>query len=111
VRNGVVSTGSADWRNYKKSGYDEPFMSSRRYEFDLKAYNETFLTSNIYKIMVLTVVFGIGWSKRFVIGRSTMVYMWFTGGVLNSCLKPLDLKVLQFRSFYKIILDESNGSK
>lgn len=43
-----VATGSADWRNYKNSGYDRGHLcpaGDRR--FDYQAYLETFLTSNI----------------------------------------------------------------
>lgn len=43
-----VPTKSADWRNYKNSGYDRGHLcpaGDRR--FDVKAFNETFYTSNI----------------------------------------------------------------
>lgn len=43
-----VKTESADWRNYKNSGYDRGHLcpaGDRR--FSIEAYKETFLTSNI----------------------------------------------------------------
>lgn len=43
-----VDTKSAHWRNYKKSGYDRGHLCpAGDRTFDKKAYNETFLTSNI----------------------------------------------------------------
>ena len=44
----AVKTGAAHWRNYKNSGYDRGHLcpaGDRR--FSKKAYDETFLTSNI----------------------------------------------------------------
>ena len=48
VQDRSVKTGSADFRNYKNSGYDRGHLcpaGDRRYDYD--AYHETFLTSNI----------------------------------------------------------------
>ena len=43
-----VTTGSADWRNYKKSGYDKGHLCpAGDMEFSEEAYNDTFYTSNI----------------------------------------------------------------
>jgi endonuclease G len=43
-----VSTGSADWRNYRNSGFDKGNLCpAADMEFDKNAYNETFYTSNI----------------------------------------------------------------
>ena len=43
-----VKTGSADWKNYKKTSFDKVhFCPAGDMEFDLNAYNDTFLTSNI----------------------------------------------------------------
>ena len=43
-----VKTGSADWRNYKKSGYDKGHLCpAGDMEFAINAYNDTFFTSNI----------------------------------------------------------------
>ena len=44
----AVSTGAADWRNYKNSGYDRGHLcAAGDRKFSTQAYNETFLTSNI----------------------------------------------------------------
>jgi len=43
-----VGTASADWRNYKNSGFDKGHLCpAGDMEFNLNAYNDTFLTSNI----------------------------------------------------------------
>jgi endonuclease G len=44
----MVSSGSADWRNYRNSGFDKGHLCpAADMEFNVNAYNETFLTSNI----------------------------------------------------------------
>jgi endonuclease G len=43
----MVSSGSADWRNYRNSGFDRVIYVQADMEFNVNAYNETFLTSNI----------------------------------------------------------------
>jgi endonuclease G len=43
----MVSSGSADWRNYRNSGFDNHLCPAADMEFNVNAYNETFLTSNI----------------------------------------------------------------
>jgi endonuclease G len=43
----MVSSGSADWRNYRNSGFDKGHLCPADMEFNVNAYNETFLTSNI----------------------------------------------------------------
>ena len=43
-----VKTESADWKNYKKTSFDKGhFCPADDMEFDLNAYNDTFLISNI----------------------------------------------------------------
>jgi len=43
-----VKTGSADWRNFKKSGYTKRhLLPAADRKFSKEAYDETFLTSNI----------------------------------------------------------------
>lgn len=71
-----VITQSADWRNYKKSGYDKGHLCpAADMEFNLDAYNDTFFTSNISPQLVrscmsLIRVFGVDWSKNSVFGQS-----------------------------------------
>jgi DNA/RNA endonuclease G (NUC1) len=67
----MVSSGSADWRNYRNSGFDKGHLCpAADMEFNVNAYNETFLTSNIApQDHNLTLEFGIDWSKKYAFGR------------------------------------------
>jgi endonuclease G, mitochondrial len=48
IEDPLVETKSADWRNYKNSGYDKGHLCpAADMEFDIKAYEDTFYTSNI----------------------------------------------------------------
>ena len=113
IEDKLVSTGSADWRNYRKSGYDKGHLCpAGDMEFDLKAYNETFLTSNIAP---QDHGFNGGiWNRleqkvRYWADKYDGVYV-VTGGVLNSSLKTIGSEGVAVPDhFYKIILDESNG--
>jgi len=69
-----VKSKSADWRNYKGSGYDRGHLcpaGDRRFsEF---AYNETFYTSNIsHKTGILMLESGTDWKYKFVNGLKSM---------------------------------------
>ncbi len=109
-----VSTKSADWRNYKGSGYDRGHLcpaGDRR--FSEQAYNETFYTSNI---VPQDKDFNAGvwnrlelqirqWAKKY--GTLFVV----TGGVLEDGLEEIgDEDVDVPRYFYKIVArgDTSN---
>lgn len=114
IEDPYVSTKSADWRNYKGSGYDRGHLvpaGDRR--FTLQAYNETFYTSNISpqdrefnaglwnRLEMQT----RNWAKRY-----GTLYI-FTGGVLVEGLEEIgeeDVAVPEY--FYKIIARESKGS-
>ncbi len=102
-----ISTKSADWRNYKGSGYDRGHLcpaGDRR--FSKQAYNETFYTSNIspqkndfnagvWNRLELQVR---RWAKKY---NSIFVV---TGGVLQQNLDEIgdeDVSVPQY--FYKIV--------
>ncbi|MEZ4779676.1 MAG: DNA/RNA non-specific endonuclease [Flavobacteriaceae bacterium] len=113
VEDREVKTGSADWRNYKNSGYDRGHLcpaGDRRFSFE--AYNETFLTSNIspqdrdfnsgiWNYLEQKVRF---WAQKY-----DGVFV-VTGGVLKEYLKTIgDERVSIPEEFYKIILDKSNG--
>ncbi len=108
-----VKSGSADWRNYKKSGYDRGHLcpaGARRFTYD--AYHETFLTSNISP---QDHGFNSGiwnrleqkvrrWAKQY-----DGVYV-ITGGVLKNGLKGIgDEHVSVPEEFYKIIVDNSGN--
>ena len=108
-----VKTGSADWRNYKKSGYDKGHLCpAGDMEFAVNAYNDTFFTSNISP---QTHDFNGGvWNRleqkvRYWATKYDGVYV-ITAGVLQPSLKTIGReKVLVPNYFYKILLDNSNG--
>lgn len=108
-----VITGSADWRNYKKSGYDKGHLCpAGDMEFNRNAYNDTFFTSNISP---QNHDFNAGiWNRlegktRYWATKYDGIYV-VTGGVLQASLKTIGKeKVLVPNYFYKILLDDSNG--
>lgn len=109
-----VKTRSADWRNYKKSGYDKGHLCpAGDMEFEINAYNDTFFTSNISPQKH---DFNAGvWNRleqkvRYWATKYNGVYV-ITGGVLQAKLKTIGTeKVLVPNYFYKILLDNSNGN-
>ena len=113
VQDKLVKTKSADWRNYKNSGYDRGHLcpaGDRRFAYD--AYYETFLTSNIAP---QNHDFNAGiWNKleqkvRYWANKYDGVYV-ITGGVLKKGLKTIgDEHVAVPEYFYKIIVDASKG--
>jgi endonuclease G len=109
-----VKTKSADWRNYKNSGYDRGHLcpaGDRRISFE--AYNETFLTSNISP---QNHDFNAGiWNRleqkaRFWAEKYDGVYI-ITGGVLKGNMRTIgDENVSVPNEFYKIVVDVSGGN-
>jgi endonuclease G len=103
-----VTTGSADWRNYKKSGYDKGHLCpAADMEFDQRAYNDTFYTSNISP---QDHDFNSGvWNRleqktRYWASKYNDVYV-VTGGILDDSDKKIGTeKVSVPKYFYKIIL-------
>lgn len=108
-----VKSKSADWRNYKRSGYDRGHLcpaGDRR--FSEYAYNETFYTSNISPQQK---DFNAGvwnrleqqvrqWCKKY--GDLYVV----TGGVLESGLRSIgDEDVAIPKLFYKIVFREEKN--
>jgi len=110
-----VKTKSADWRNYRGSGYDRGHLcpaGDRR--FSEQAYNETFYTSNISP---QSNDFNAGvwnrleqqvrtWAKKY----ETLFVI--TGGVLEDKLWSIgeeDVAVPKW--YYKIVIRESRNSK
>lgn len=110
----LVETESADWRNYKNSGYDKGHLcpaGDRKSSFD--AYNETFFTSNISP---QEHEFNSGvWNRleekvRYWAVKSDGLYV-VTGGILSDNLKTIgkeDVSVPNY--FYKVLLSK-DGSK
>lgn len=109
-----VKTKSADWRNYRGSGYDRGHLCpAGDRKFSEQAYNETFYTSNISP---QNQDFNAGiwnrlemqvrqWAKRY--GSLFVV----TGGVLEGGLKQIgeeDVDVPNY--YYKIIVKGENSS-
>jgi endonuclease G len=108
-----VITRSADWRNYKKSGYDKGHLCpAGDMEFAINAYNDTFFTSNISP-QIHDFNGGV-WNRleqkvRYWATKYDGVYV-ITAGVLQPNLKTIGQeKVLVPNYFYKILLDNSNG--
>lgn len=114
IEDPYVATKSADWRNYKGSGFDRGHLvpaGDRR--FAKQAYDETFYTSNISP---QDRAFNAGiwnrlekqtrnWAKRY-----STVYV-FTGGVLTKGLDEIgDEDVAVPTYFYKIIAKENKGT-
>lgn len=108
-----VKTGSADYRNYKKSGYDKGHLCpAGDMEFALNAYNDTFFTSNISPQLH---DFNAGvWNRleqkvRYWATKYDGIYV-ITGGILQPSLKTIGQeKVSVPNYFYKILLDNSDG--
>lgn len=106
-----ILTGAADWRNYKKSGYNKGHLcpaGDRRGSY--KDFKETFLTSNITPQRY---DFNAGiWNRleqkvRYWAKKQDSLYV-ITGGVLND-----DLEVIGFENvtvpkyFYKVLLSKN----
>ncbi|UJH66311.1 DNA/RNA non-specific endonuclease [Allomuricauda sp. SCSIO 65647] len=113
VEDPKVRTKSADWRNYKGSGYDRGHLcpaGDRR--FSEQAYNETFYTSNIapqkkdfnagvWNRLEQQVRY---WGKRY--GELNVI----TGGVLEPGLKEIgDEGVDVPQYFYKVVFREDGN--
>lgn len=113
VQDRSVASGSADWRNYKNSGYDRGhLLPAADREFDYNAYHETFLTSNISP---QDRKFNGGiWNKleqktRYWAKKYDGVFV-ITGGVLEAGLPSIgDEGVSVPNEFYKIIFDKRKG--
>lgn len=108
-----VTTGSADWKNYKNSGYDKGHLChAGDMEFALGAYNDTFFTSNISPQMH---DFNDGiWNRleqkvRYWAVNYNGIYV-ITGGVLKESSQKIGREeVLVPKYFYKILLNSDQG--
>ncbi len=114
IKDPSVTTGSAHWRNYKRSGYDKGHLCpGADMEFDINAYNDTFFTSNISP---QNREFNGGiWNRleqkvRYWAAKYDGVYV-VTGGVLSTQIRTIgDEDVVVPKYFYKVLLDDSIGS-
>ncbi len=112
VEDKKVKSSSADWRNYKKSGFDRGHLcpaGDRRFTYE--AFEETFLTSNITP---QNHEFNSGiWNDlekktRYWASRYDGVYV-VTGGVLSDGLETIGYEHVSVpKYFYKVILDNSS---
>ncbi len=108
VEDNQVKTQSADWKNYKKSGYDKGHLcAAADMAFSKNAYNDTFLTSNISP---QEHHFNDGiWNRleekvRYWANKYDGIYV-VTGGVLTNGLPTIGREgVAVPEYFYKILL-------
>ena len=108
-----VTSGSADWKNYRKSGFDKGHLcpaGDRR--FSKNAFDETFYTSNISPQKH---DFNEGvWNRleqkvRYWAVKYDDIYV-VTGGVLSNNMNTIGKEdVAVPNSFYKVLLDKSRG--
>ncbi len=113
IRDKKVKTKSADYKNYKKSGYSKGHLCpAGDRKFSEGAFNETFLTSNISP-QKLDFNAGV-WNRleqktRYWANKERQLYI-ITGGVLNDKLSTIGReKVAVPKQFYKILLDYSKS--
>jgi endonuclease G len=107
-----VKTGSADWRNYKNSGFDRGHLCpAGDMKFSEQAYNETFYTSNISPQKS---DFNAGvWNRleqkvRYWADKYDGLYV-VTGGVLEPNLKTIGKEEVAVPDyFYKVLFDVSD---
>jgi len=104
-----VTTQSADWRNYKNSGYDKGHLvPAGDMKFSKNAYEDTFYTSNISPQLP---AFNNGvWNRlehkvRYWANRFNDIYV-ITGGVLESEFRTIGQEEVAVPNyFYKVLLD------
>lgn len=111
IQDKKVKTQSADYRNYKKSGYTKGhLLPAGDRKFSKEAYDETFLTSNISPQKA---DFNGGiWNRleqktRYWAAKDKQLFV-VTGGILKKGLKTIGKeKVAVPEQFYKVLLDYS----
>lgn len=109
-----VKTKSADWRNYKNSGFDRGHLcpaGDRRYSSE--AYTETFLTSNISpqdREFNARIWNRLEQKVRYWAKKYDGVYV-ITGGVLKGNMETIGYENVSVpNEFYKIVVDVSDGN-
>jgi len=111
----LVKTNSAHWRNYKRSGYDRGHLCpAADRKFDKKAFDETFLTSNISPQIN---AFNAGiWNNlekqvRYWVKKEGDLYI-VTGPVFGNNTKSIGSEQVTVPShFYKVIYDNNPPKK
>ncbi len=112
IEDPLVGTNSADWKNYKKSGYDKGHLCpAGDMKFSKKAFDDTFFTSNISPQKH---DFNDGvWNRleekvRYWAQKNKSIYV-ITGGVLKEGLKTIGKEnVAVPEYFYKVLLHKEN---
>ena len=108
IQDPLVDSESADWRNYKKSGYDKGHLCpAGDMKFSKKAFDDTFFTSNISPQKH---DFNDGvWNRlenkvRYWAQKNNSIFV-ITGGVLKDGLQDIGKEnVAVPESFYKVLL-------
>ncbi len=113
IQDTKVKTQSADWRNYKNSGYDKGHLCpAGDMTFSKNAYDDTFLTSNISP-QIHHFNDGV-WNRleqkvRYWATKYDGIYV-VTGGVLTKKLKTIGKENVAVPDyFYKVLLNVSSG--
>lgn len=113
IEDPMVKTGSADWKNYRRSGYDKGHLCpAGDRKFSKLLFEETFYTSNISPQKH---DFNEGvWNRleqkvRYWASKYDGIHV-VTGGVLEKNLPAIgDEDVTVPKYFYKVLLDNYNG--
>jgi endonuclease G len=110
-----VKTQSANYWNYKNSGFDKGHLCpAADRKFSKQAFNETFLTSNIspQKHNFNSGIWNVLEQKeRYWAKKYKKLYI-ITGGILNANLETIGSeKIAVPNYFYKIILNYANPNK
>ena len=113
IEDNLVATGSADWRNYKKSGYDKGHLCpAADMQFDKNAFEDTFFTSNISPQLH---DFNDGiWNTleqkvRYWASKYNKIYV-VTGPVFSANMKTIGTEnVAVPQSYYKVLLRKSGN--
>ena len=111
----LVKTNAASWRNYKKSGYDRGHLCpAADRKFDKKAFEETFLTSNISPQIN---AFNAGiWNNlekqvRYWVKKEKSLYI-VTGPVFKNSTKSIGSEQVTVPTyFYKVIYKNDSPKK
>ncbi len=113
IEDPLVKTGSADWKNYRKSGYDKGHLCpAADRKSNKQLFEETFYTSNISPQLH---DFNEGvWNRleqkvRYWATKYDGIYV-VTGGVLTSQLPAIGYEEVSVpHYFYKVLLDVHKG--